>query len=130
MVINCTYCKARHISSLTKTISNSFHSSFTRLNSGENERRKALMAKGLPKRRELQGVTRTVLVASGKGGVGKSTTAVNVAAAMSNRKYNKSIGLLDADIYGPSIPIMMNLSGQPFLDKNNKMIPLTNYNIK
>ena len=95
----------------------------------EATRRKNVMAKGLPKRRKLDGVSNVVLVASGKGGVGKSTTAVNIALAMANME-SKSVGLLDADIYGPSIPIMMNLSGQPFLDENNKMIPLTNYNVK
>ena len=95
----------------------------------EATRRKNVMAKGLPKRRKLDGVSNVVLVASGKGGVGKSTTAVNIALAMANME-SKSVGLLDADIYGPSIPIMMNLSGQPFLDENNKLIPLTNYNVK
>lgn len=130
-VKNCAY-RTRYLRLVNKTFSNSFHFSNTLLDSSEseNERRKNLMARSLPKRRELQGVSNIVLVASGKGGVGKSTTAVNVALAMSNKKFNKSIGLLDADIYGPSIPIMMNLSGQPFLDDTNKMLPLTNYNIK
>lgn len=121
------------LSAFNKTLSNSFHVTDTVLHNSdaENERRKAVMARGLPKRRELQGVSNTILVASGKGGVGKSTTAVNLALAMmANKKFNKSIGLLDADIYGPSIPIMMNLSGQPFLDEKNKMLPLTNYNVK
>lgn len=95
----------------------------------ETSRRKHVMAKGLPKRRELPGVSNVVLIASGKGGVGKSTTAVNIALAMANEE-SKSVGLLDADIYGPSIPIMMNLSGQPFLDETNKMIPMVNYNVK
>ena len=99
----------------------------------EEKRRKSLMARGLPKRRELQGVSNVIVVASGKGGVGKSTTAVNVALAMANNglKHKMSIGLLDADIYGPSIPIMMNLSEQPYLDDDGKkMLPLTNYGIK
>ena len=98
-------------------------------NDAEAARRKNVMAKGLPKRRELQGVSNVILVASGKGGVGKSTTAVNLALAMANME-SKPVGLLDADIYGPSIPIMMNLSGQPFLDETNKMIPMSNYNVK
>jgi len=98
-------------------------------NDAEAARRKNVMAKGLPKRRELQGVSNVILVASGKGGVGKSTTAVNLALAMANME-SKRVGLLDADIYGPSIPIMMNLSGQPFLDETNKMIPMSNYNVK
>lgn len=98
-------------------------------NDAETARRKNVMAKGLPKRRELQGASNVILVASGKGGVGKSTTAVNIALAMANME-SKRVGLLDADIYGPSIPIMMNLSGQPFLDDTNKMIPMSNYNVK
>lgn len=132
MIVGRAYRLPTSISTFNKTLLNSFHVSNTLWHDSEaeNERRKTVMARGLPKRRELQGVSNTVLVASGKGGVGKSTTAVNLALAMANKKFNKSIGLLDADIYGPSIPIMMNLSGQPFVDDTNKMLPLTNYNIK
>ena len=74
------------------------------------------MARGLPKKRNIEGVNHVLLVASGKGGVGKSTTAVNLAVAFS--KQNLKVGLLDADIYGPSIPIMMNLRDQPLVDQN------------
>ena len=56
----------------------------------------------------LEGVRRIVAVASGKGGVGKSTIAVNLALALA--RSGKRVGLLDADIYGPSIPRMMALS--------------------
>lgn len=111
-----------------------YSSKYTKGNESEEERRKALMARGLPKRRGLEGVANVILVASGKGGVGKSTTAVNLALAMANvcsETQKQTVGLLDADIYGPSIPIMMNLSGQPFLDDDGKkMLPLTNYGLK
>ena len=59
----------------------------------ETSRRKHVMAKGLPKRRELPGVSNVVLIASGKGGVGKSTTAVNIALAMANEE-SKSVGFI------------------------------------
>jgi len=92
-------------------------------------RQKELMARGLPKKRTIEGVKNVILVASGKGGVGKSTTAVNLALAF--QRKSMKVGILDADVYGPSIPIMMNLNEQPFLhEKTNKMIPLENYGVK
>jgi ATP-binding protein involved in chromosome partitioning len=75
----------------------------------------------------LPNVKRVVAIASGKGGVGKSTTAVNLAQALN--KMGKRVGLLDADIYGPSVPRMMALSGQPDI-KNGKMVPLENHGIQ
>ena len=81
------------------------------------KRQKELMARNLPKKTQLSGVKNVILVASGKGGVGKSTTAVNLALAL--QKKSMKIGLLDADIYGPSIPIMMNLQEQPLVDEKS-----------
>lgn len=88
------------------------------------------MAKNLPKQKPINGVKQILLVASGKGGVGKSTTSVNLALAMKANEPEKSIGLLDADVFGPSIPLMMNLNQTPELDSRNLMKPLVNYNIK
>merc|ERR1719361_1217101 len=119
--------KSKPLASFSKSLCGSAARQYS--SDAENERRKTIMARGLPKRRELQGVSDIVLVASGKGGVGKSTTAVNLALAMA-KQSTKSIGILDADIYGPSIPIMMNLFDQPFVDETGKMIPLSNYDIK
>ena len=78
----------------------------------------------------IPGVANIIAVASGKGGVGKSTTAVNLAVAMA--QTGARVGLLDADIYGPSIPRMMGLAGfKPDIDHENKtMSPLDNYGVK
>ncbi|MBK8945525.1 MAG: Mrp/NBP35 family ATP-binding protein [Ignavibacteriae bacterium] len=79
----------------------------------------------------LPNVKYTIAVASGKGGVGKSTVSVNLALALA--KLGAKVGLLDADIYGPSIPLMMGITGKPKIfqsEGNNKMIPLENYGIK
>ncbi|XP_043929816.1 iron-sulfur protein NUBPL isoform X2 [Protopterus annectens] len=94
-----------------------------------HERQKQLMARGLPKQKPIAGVKKVIVVASGKGGVGKSTTAVNLALALSVNDTTKTVGLLDADIYGPSIPRMMNLKGNPELTDKNLMRPLLNYGI-
>ncbi|XP_062514882.1 iron-sulfur protein NUBPL-like [Corticium candelabrum] len=86
--------------------------------------------RGLPRKWPIAGVDHIILVASGKGGVGKSTTAVNLALSMALAEDNISVGLLDADIFGPSIPKMMNLCGQPELTEQNQMKPMVNYGIK
>ena len=69
-----------------------------------------------------------VAIASGKGGVGKSTFSVNLATALSS--LDLKIGLLDADIYGPSIPRMMGISKKPIMNENKKLVPLENYGIR
>ncbi|WP_088347797.1 MULTISPECIES: Mrp/NBP35 family ATP-binding protein [Rhodomicrobium] len=76
----------------------------------------------------IENVKRIIAVASGKGGVGKSTTAVNLALAM--QVNGLRVGLLDADIYGPSVPRLMGLSGKPELLDNKTLIPMRNYGIK
>ena len=80
----------------------------------------------------LKGVKNIVAVASGKGGVGKSTVAANLAVALANT--GASVGLLDADIYGPSVPIMFDLeNAQPLgkeVDGKTKILPIEKYGIK
>ncbi|XP_049562756.1 iron-sulfur protein NUBPL isoform X4 [Orcinus orca] len=81
------------------------------------QRRTQIMSRGLPKQKPIDGVKQVIVVASGKGGVGKSTTAVNLALALSANDSSKAVGLLDVDVYGPSIPKMMNLKGDPELSQ-------------
>jgi len=81
-----------------------------------------------PKPVPLPGVRQIVAVASGKGGVGKSTTAVNLAVALGRQGLR--VGLLDADIYGPSVPKLLGLEGQkPKLDDDKKIIPMQAHGI-
>uniref|UniRef100_A0A3B3Z124 Iron-sulfur cluster transfer protein NUBPL n=2 Tax=Poecilia mexicana TaxID=48701 RepID=A0A3B3Z124_9TELE len=96
---------------------------------GLQDRQKQQMARGLPKQKPIRDVKQVIVVASGKGGVGKSTTAVNLALGLMAIDKSKSVGLLDADIYGPSIPKLMNLKGNPELNNDNRMIPLINYGV-
>ena len=76
----------------------------------------------------LPKVKNIVAVASGKGGVGKSTTAVNLALALAAE--GASVGLLDADIYGPSVPMMMGIDGRPESVDGQTMEPLENYGVQ
>jgi ATP-binding protein involved in chromosome partitioning len=76
----------------------------------------------------LPKVKNIVAVASGKGGVGKSTTAVNLALALAAE--GASVGLLDADIYGPSQPMMMGIDGRPESDDGKTMEPMENYGVQ
>jgi len=77
----------------------------------------------------LRNISHVVVVASGKGGVGKSTTAVNLALAL--HRQGAKVGLFDADIYGPSQPMMLGVSGQrPQIINGNQMEPITAHGIK
>ncbi len=76
----------------------------------------------------LENVKHVIAIASGKGGVGKSTIAANLACALS--RQGKKIGLLDLDIYGPSLPILLGLNEQPKMTQDNKLIPLDKFGMK
>ncbi len=87
--------------------------------------KEAEKAKGPQK---IEGVKRILVVASGKGGVGKSTVAANLAIAISLK--GKKVGLFDGDVYGPSIPKMFGIEGMVPRVKDNKMVPVERYGIK
>ncbi len=90
----------------------------------------AMVRRAQPRQAEqlLPGVKNVIAVASGKGGVGKSTVSVNLAVALA--QAGAAVGLLDADITGPNIPMMMGLEGQPKATDNNKIGPLERHGVK
>ena len=88
----------------------------------------AAAAPGAALKNKVAGLNRVVAVASGKGGVGKSTCAVNLACAL--RHLGATVGLLDCDIYGPSIPLMMGLNERPGLTADEKLIPPVAHGVK
>ena len=78
--------------------------------------------------KSLDNIKNIIAIASGKGGVGKSTIAVNLACALAKNKFK--IGLLDLDIYGPSLPIALDLFEQPKMTPEKKLIPLEKYGMQ
>ncbi len=83
---------------------------------------------GLFDKAGIPGVTHVIAVASGKGGVGKSTVATNLAVALA--QDGASVGMLDADVYGPSAPLMLNLKNQQPMVQDSKMVPLEAHGVK
>jgi ATP-binding protein involved in chromosome partitioning len=83
---------------------------------------------GTAQKRPIPGVRHIVAVASGKGGVGKSTVAVNLALAM--RALGWRIGLMDADVYGPSVAMMVGAQGQVAVTKARRIVPLERFGIR
>jgi ATP-binding protein involved in chromosome partitioning len=75
-----------------------------------------------PARQPIPGVKNLVAIASGKGGVGKTTVAVNVALALA--KLGHRVGLLDADVYGPNVPIMLGTTQEPLATMDKRIIPV------
>jgi len=76
----------------------------------------------------LPGVSNIVAVGSGKGGVGKTTVAVNLAVALAKMGFRT--GLLDGDVYGPNVPLMMSANAQPRVLSENRLEPLMNFGVK
>ncbi|MFL5778336.1 MAG: Mrp/NBP35 family ATP-binding protein [Chloroflexota bacterium] len=90
----------------------------------------AMVRRASPRQNEqlIPGVKNVIAVASGKGGVGKSTVSVNLAVALA--QDGAAVGLLDADITGPNIPLMLGVEGQPTATPDNKINPLERYGVK
>jgi ATP-binding protein involved in chromosome partitioning len=82
----------------------------------------------MEKRAPIPGVKNLVAVASGKGGVGKTTVAVNLAIALN--KLGSTVGLLDADVYGPNVPVMLGTNEQPRAMDEKTIIPVEAYGVK
>jgi ATP-binding protein involved in chromosome partitioning len=76
----------------------------------------------------IPGVSSIIAVGSGKGGVGKTTLAVNLALAMARLGFK--VGLLDADIYGPNVPLMLGATGEPELTPDNLIVPAERYGVR
>ena len=85
-------------------------------------------ARGMASPNGIPGVKNIIAVASGKGGVGKSTVSVNLAVALA--ESGAAVGLLDADIYGPSIPLMMGIRGMPEIGADRRIVPPEAHGVK
>ncbi len=85
------------------------------------------------KKGHLLGVKKIIAIASGKGGVGKSTFSVNLACAfdrvLSENNSSPKVGIMDCDVYGPSVPLMLGVSGRPTIE-DDSLVPLKNFGIK
>ena len=82
----------------------------------------------LPERQPIPGVKNLIAVASGKGGVGKTTVAVNMALALGKLGYK--VGLLDADVYGPNVPIMLGCKSEPMATPQQRIMPVDAQGVK
>src|SRR5438128_12009288 len=84
---------------------------------------------GIPNKQQIPGVRNVISVGAGKGGVGKSTCAVNVAIALS--QLGARTGIIDADVYGPNVPILLGAEHErPMADENQKILPVLRHGVK
>jgi ATP-binding protein involved in chromosome partitioning len=86
------------------------------------------MPAATPERHPIPGVKNLIAVASGKGGVGKTTVAVNLSLALAKLGYK--VGLLDADVYGPNVPIMLGTTAEPMATAQQRIIPVDAQGVK
>lgn len=100
-----------------------------RIDSKSDDAKPEVKQPPVQQRVQLNGdIKHIIAVASGKGGVGKSTVAANLAAAL--KQKGKKVGLLDLDIYGPSLPIILGIHDMPHITTDRKLIPLEHYGMK
>ena len=94
----------------------------------------AINSKALSENENLGGIKRIIAIASGKGGVGKSTLSVNLACALARMKNSNGekmkVGLMDCDLYGPSVPLLIGASDRPELVGDNILAPVESYGVK
>src|SRR2546425_10929362 len=83
---------------------------------------------GQPEKMPIPGVKTLIAVASGKGGVGKTTVAVNLAIALA--RTGAAVGLMDADVYGPNVPLMLGTDEQPRAPRERPSLPVEAYGLK
>lgn len=83
---------------------------------------------GPVQKQKIPGVKHIIAIASGKGGVGKSTLSTNLACALATQ--GASVGLIDADVYGPSLPMMMNCTAKPIANDEQQIVPVPAYGVK
>src|SRR5258705_7113856 len=82
----------------------------------------------MPERQPIPGVKNLIAVASGKGGVGKTTVAVNLALALA--RGGAAVGVLDADVYGPNVPLMLGTQEQPHAISDREILPVEAQGVK
>ena len=83
---------------------------------------------GQPEKMPIAGVKNLVAVASGKGGVGKTTVAVNLAISLA--RMGAAVGLLDADVYGPNVPLMLGTEEEPKAISERQILPVSAYGVR
>lgn len=102
---------------------------FKRLQGGPKKTSRQISAFGItPSPRAIPGVKRIIAIGSGKGGVGKSTVSANLAVGLA--RLGRKVGLLDADFYGPSVPLLFGQSGPLEVTKDNKLVPRMSLGVK
>ena len=131
--LQLTTSNPEHKNRLEEEIKNVLNQNFDTLNSiqinfiGNTAPQKQPENMQASKPQNLSGVKNIIAVASGKGGVGKSTVAINLAAELSK---NYKVGILDLDIYGPSLPMVTGINETPKITPEKKLIPIEKFNMK